>query len=266
MKAITSRSNSAFKRMVRLVDSNRALRTAGMTIVEGTRSLSAMRDAGVVAECLVVAETVSADGDKGAWLDSIPARDRIVLSSALFNALSRVINSQGVMALAPIPSPEAWPAAPESLLLLEGIQNPGNLGSILRTAVAAGIRHVGLSAASASAWAPKVMRAAAGAHFHVCIHEGTDLAARIAGSAARVAATSPYAETSLYDASLVSPVIWLFGSEGDGLSAPLLDGAGMRLRVPMAGATESMNVAATVAVCLFEQVRQQEHARDNSRR
>ena len=203
-----------------------------------------------------MAESSLASGDGGFSSGIIEATEHVVLPDTLFSGLSEVKTTQGVLAVAPVPEPVPWPSAGETLVLLEDIQDPGNLGSIIRSTAAAGIAHVGLSAGCASAWSPKVVRAGMGAHFHVALHEGVDLGAIVGGLKIPVVATTPEAQADLYRADVSGPVAWLFGNEGNGLTEGMLEAANLRLRVPMAAASESLNVAATVAVCLFEQMRQ----------
>src|SRR5262249_12896873 len=134
--------------------------------------------------------------------------------------------------------------------------DPGNLGSILRTAVAAGGTQGFLSRSSGCAWAPQVVRAGMGGHFFVSIYEGVDLAENAPAFSARGIAPAPRAARSLYDLDLRGEVAWLFGNEGAGLSSKAKGMATTEVRIPMPGQAESMNVAAAAAICLFEQVRQ----------
>jgi len=256
MKIIRSRSNSEFQELARLAGSSRQCRARGLTLIEGERLLSALSDSGHSAETLIISESASLDTTRRTRLESFPGKKRIVLADNLFANISQVVNSQGLMGISKIPDPGSWPTGPTTALLLEGIQDPGNLGSIFRTAVAAGIQHVALSPGSAYAWSPKVMRAGMGAHFHLSIHEDADLFLLASGSLAAVAATSPHSDVSLYDTRLSVPITWIFGNEGAGLSPELTATATLRLKVPMAKGAESLNVAAAVAICLFEQTRQ----------
>jgi TrmH family RNA methyltransferase len=131
------------------------------------------------------------------------------------------------------------------------------MGSMLRTAAAAGVKHVFLSKGCVFAWSPKVLRAGQGAHFFLAIHEHAALTEIAGAYLGTVATTDVRTGASLFEVDLRGPVAWIFGSEGAGVSPELARTAGLRLRVPMPGATESPNVAAAAAVCLFEQVRQQ---------
>ena len=140
--------------------------------------------------------------------------------------------------------------------MLEDIQDPGNLGSILRSAAAAGVRHAMLSKRCAQAWSPRVLRAAMGAHFVLNIYEFVDLPDAARAFQGTVVATCTRAPRSVYDVDLTSGIALLFGNEGAGLSCELLAAAHEVVAIPMPGRVESLNVAATVAVCLFERVRQ----------
>jgi TrmH family RNA methyltransferase len=145
-----------------------------------------------------------------------------------------------------------------SAVLLDNLQDPGNVGSILRSAAAAGITQVFCSAGTAFCWSPKVLRAAMGAHFVVQIHENVDLAALIRAAAVPVLATSGYATQRVYDIDLRQPVAWLFGHEGQGVADDLLGLASNQVVIPHLGQIESLNVAACAAVCFFEQLRQKQ--------
>ena len=140
-------------------------------------------------------------------------------------------------------------------LLVDDVQDPGNLGSMLRSAAAAGVVQVLLSKRCAFAWAPKVLRAGQGAHFCVDIHEDVDLAAWAASyraTGADVVATIAAGGTSLYEAPLRKRIALAVGNEGAGLSPDLAAQATQEVTIPMHAGVESLNVAAATAVCLFE--------------
>jgi len=143
-----------------------------------------------------------------------------------------------------------------SAVLLDNLQDPGNVGSILRSAAAAGITQVYCSAGTAFCWSPKVLRAAMGAHFVLDIVENVDLAALVSASQVMTVATSGYASERLYDVDLSVPVAWVFGHEGQGVADDLLSLTSRQVVIPHLGQIESLNVAACAAVCFFEQLRQ----------
>jgi TrmH family RNA methyltransferase len=259
-KRISSRDNALFKRIARLASSARARREQGATLLDGPHLVASYRGAGGVAEALVVSESAYARVETRALFESVPARARGVFSERLFAEIAQVVEPVGLLAVIRTPEPPGPPAGAETCLLLDGIQDPGNLGSILRTAAAAGARHVFLSKGCVFAWSPKVLRAGQGAHFFLAIHERAalgDVAARHRGA---VATTDVRAGVAVFDADLSGPVAWIFGSEGAGVSGELAAAASLRVRIPMSGPVESLNVAAAAAICLFEQVRQQRRA------
>ena len=166
---------------------------------------------------------------------------------------------QGVAILFVIAMPEKRIAATleSDALILDRVQDPGNVGAMLRTAAAAGVKEIYLSEGSAQAWSPKVLRAGMGAHFTLTIYEGADLAVLIGRAEVPVVATSLGATRSLYDADLKTPHAWLFGNEGAGVSDDLLKLCEKdTIIIPQSDGVESLNVAAATAVCLFEQRRQ----------
>jgi TrmH family RNA methyltransferase len=173
-----------------------------------------------------------------------------------------VATPTGIVAVVETPRPAGAPRGMDACVMLEDLQDPGNLGSILRTAVAAGLRQVFLGKGSVFAWSPKVLRAGQGAHFFLTIHEDAPLVALAERFPGTVVATDPRAARSVFDLDLAAaPVAWIFGSEGGGVSARLAAAARAQARIPMPGAAESLNLAAAVAVCLFEQVRQHSSGR-----
>ena len=133
------------------------------------------------------------------------------------------------------------------------------MGSLLRSAQAAGVTQVFCSPHTVYAWSPKVLRAGQGAHFGLTIIEGVELTEVIARLAVPLVATALRGAASVFDTDLARPLAWLFGNEGAGVSDELLARADHRVSIPMPGASESLNVAAAAAVCLFEQVRQRSH-------
>jgi len=142
------------------------------------------------------------------------------------------------------------------VLLLEDIQDPGNVGTLLRSAAAVGAGHVLLSPTCAFAWSPKVLRAAMGAHFALNLVEGADLAAWTARFKGQSVALDGSGETSLYDLELRGKTALLVGNEGAGLSPRLRDAASVRAKIPISKRMESLNAAAAGTVALFETARQ----------
>lgn len=278
MKFITSRDNPTFKELVKLQESSRQRRIAGLTLLDGIHLVEAYFALGEP-EKLVVSETGRENPEIRFLLEKVTKVTQvtkggganreaiaIVLPDALFREVSTVKTATGLMAVVPIPSPEAIPMqkrgeAESFCALLEAIQDPGNVGSILRSAAAAGASDVYLSNGCADAWSPKTLRAAMGAHFLVRIHEGANLAEVARAFRGKVIASILGARKNLYQMRLTDPVAFVFGNEGAGLSDGLLQVAHERITIPMPGGAESLNAAAAAAVCFFERVRQMEMER-----
>ena len=254
MKSIQSKDNPQVKALIKLAGSSRERRRTGTTLLEGEHLVRAYQDSGGTAEMILASESALARPEVRSLFENLAAKSRLVLADALLARVSQLVSSAGLAAVIRTPLPSPAPQGISSCLLLENIQDPGNLGSILRTAVAAGVPHVFLSKNSVFAWSPKVIRAGMGAHFFLSIFEGVDVAEfAFRGS---VVAMEPRARASLYELDLRGPVAWVFGNEGAGLSEGARRLAAHRVRIPMPGPAESLNVAAAVAICLFEQIRQ----------
>lgn len=253
MKAIRSRDNPVYKELLALAGDRRARRQSGRALLDGPHLLQSGLDAGAVFRRLAFSETAAA-GELAAWIRRLPDAPACVLPDALFNALAPVDTPVGVLGVIDIPA--ASHARPENcVVLLENIQDPGNLGAILRVAAAAGADAVHLSQGCCEAWSPKCLRGGQGAHFLLAIHENADLPALARDFGGPVYAASLGATAALFDLDLRGPVGFAFGNEGAGLS-PQLCAAARPFIIPMPGKVESLNVATAAAICLFERVRQ----------
>jgi TrmH family RNA methyltransferase len=258
MKLISSRENPLYKELKYLASSSQARRKAARTLLDGVHLCDAyLQHVGMPSLCVVGASSVQ-HPEVAAILEKCEAAHAgcIELPDALYQALSQVEHGVGLLFLIETPHTAVPATLTQSAVLLDNLQDPGNLGSILRSAAAAGIEHVFCSKGTAFAWSPKVLRAGMGAHFLLNIVENVDLAALLRTVKIPVLATSSHAQTRIYDIDLRQPAIWLFGHEGQGVSEPLLALASRQVSIPHLGRIESLNVAASAAVCFFEQLRQ----------
>lgn len=254
MKTITSKENPTFKAARKLSGSARERRKAGKTLLDGIHLVAAFCQAGGLPEAIMVAASAQDDAEIRDILSKTHPANLVVLADELFREISTVDTPTGISALIAIPLPQE--AGEGCCVLLENIQDPGNLGSILRSAAASGIRRIYLSIGCADAWSPKVLRAGMGAHFHLSIYEGSNLEKAARDFQGTVVATTLIAEKSLFDLNLNGSVAFIIGNEGAGISAQLMDVADSRVTIPMPGAVESLNAAAAAAICFFERVRQ----------
>jgi RNA methyltransferase, TrmH family len=252
LKLIQSRDNPFFKSLKRLAESGRERRKAGRTLLDGVHLVEAYEVAFGVVETLVVAESALLAGEIANYVED---REFVVVADVLMRDLGLVDTPSGLLAVAPMPARSVPPDLHQDAVLLDAVQDPGNVGTLLRTAAAAGVKQVLLAPGCASVWSPKVLRAGQGAHFALSIHEDVDLAEFMADYRGTTVVTCLDGATSLYAAKLDAPLAWVFGAEGQGVSGELIAAAGLRVQIPMPGAVESLNVAAAAAVCLFEMVR-----------
>ena len=255
MDIITSSQNALVKQLVRLADSARERRQTGLTLLDGSHLLSALLDAGQAPQQVMVAAEREQDAEIAgivARLDQEPQR----MSAALFSRFTDLKTPSSIVATYAIP--QLQPVEPSFGLWLDEVQDPGNVGSILRSAAAAGVDCVYLSPGCADPWSPKVLRAGMGAHFVLRIVVNADLPALAANWPGDLVVTALQGAQSLYLCPWQQPVTFIFGNEGSGVSAELLAAARHRVAIPMPGQVESLNVAAAAAICLFEQVRRRQ--------
>lgn len=252
MKLIQSRDNAFYKSLKRLAESGRERRKTGRTLLDGVHLVEAWETRYGPVETLVVGESAVTGGEIAAF---VAGRECTLLSDALLRDLGLVDTPSGLLAVVAMPDRTSAVDLERDAVLLDGVQDPGNVGTLLRTAAAAGIRQVLLSPGCAAAWSPKVLRAGQGAQFVLDIHEEADLAAFVADYRGTVAVTCLDGAGSLYEAQWQGPLAWIFGAEGLGVRRELIAAADLRIRIPMPGAVESLNVGAAAAVCLFEALR-----------
>ncbi|MDR2689216.1 MAG: RNA methyltransferase [Azoarcus sp.] len=262
MLEITSRDNPRIKLLAALVDDARARREHGQTVLDGIHLLDCALNAHVPLLEVCVSASARAHPEVAALLARLPAGTAtMTVPDALFARISPVDTPVGILARMTTPSvlpTSGWISGNDtSLVVLDAVQDPGNLGTILRTVAAVGIGTVWLTPGCARAWSPRVLRAGMGAHFRLEIAEQVDAAERLLSHTGKVIATALMTEgKDIYALDLIPPAVWLFGGEGQGISPMLRARATDTVTIPMASGIESLNVGAAVAVCLFEQQRQ----------
>ncbi|MEO8411006.1 MAG: RNA methyltransferase [Propionivibrio sp.] len=257
MKLLASRHNPHFKALKKLVSSGRERHQTGLAVLDGMHLLAAYAQHGGAPDEIVVSEHGQAQREIAVYLENISPGTRITaLTNELFGDVATVETPSGIMAIIKQPRCASAPDDLADSVVLDGIQDAGNVGSIMRSAAAAGFRQVLLSGDCAQAWSPKTLRAAMGAHFQLAIHEDCDLIAFLRDYRGQAIRTELDTTTSLYALDLGQPLAWVFGNEGQGIRAGVAATIARSVRIPMPGGSESLNVAAAAAVCLFETVRQ----------
>lgn len=242
---IHSRENALFKDLRRLAHEGNAYRKQGRVWLEGDHLCRAALQRGLQPALAVFAQSCW-DRVHAQW-EALPARI-VLLPDALMHALAS-LESPAPMAfvLELPPTPALEPTMPS--VVLDRLQDPGNVGSILRCAAAFGFRQVIALKGTAALWSPKVLRAGMGAHFALRLLEAQEPAV-LDGLQVPLLATSSHQGEWLHRAQLPWPCAWLLGHEGQGVAPALLQRAGRLLRIAQPGGEESLNVAAAAAICL----------------
>lgn len=257
MRHVTSRQNPRLEEAVRLFTSARDRRKAGRCVLEGEHLVAVYSERHGAPESIVVTDDALARPGVRALAERHPDRT-LVVGAKLLTEMTALPAEVGMLAVVPTLRP-ASTVPGDFCLLLDDVQDPGNVGSMLRSAAAAGVAQAILSKHCAFAWSPKVLRAGQGAQLCLDIHEDVDLpawAAAFRAEGGEVVAAVAAGGTSLYEARLAGRVALAIGNEGAGLAPALLAEATQRVTIPMPGGMESLNAAAAAAVCVFECVRQ----------
>ena len=252
-KHIISRDNILFKQLKKLAESSRERRKLGETLLDGAHLVNTYLEVFGEPKLLVIAEGQST-AEVSHLIQQLADIPTVMFPTLMFAELSPVASPTGIIAL--VKTPVIEPVAdPKFTLMLEDIQDPGNLGSMLRTAAAAGVEAVYLSEGCTEAWSPKALRGGQGAQFVLPIVERANLLDVASNFAGNVLATTLRGE-SLYDLDLSQPTAIAIGNEGSGLSDAMIKASTHPVIIPIAAGVESLNAAAAASVCLFERVRQ----------
>jgi RNA methyltransferase, TrmH family len=250
VQAIHSRDNPLLVRLRKLAGDPGGYRKLGEIWLEGDHLCSAFLQRGGAPRQAVVTE---AAWEEPRWRELAGRAPAVaVVPQALMAGLSTLESPPPLGFVVP------WTGAGElaqglPTVVLERLQDAGNVGTILRSASAFGFTQIVAMKGTAALWSPKVLRAGMGAHFALSMVEGIE---SVADLGVPLLATSSHAAQSLHEAALPWPCAWVLGHEGQGVSAALAASCGLMLRIPQPGGEESLNVAAAAAVCLYESARQ----------
>ena len=245
---ITARDNPLLQRIRKLAGDPGAYRKQGQVWLEGDHLISAALKRSVALDELVFAESAWMERvDWRAWAAS--AKRVLRVPDALFKTLSGLESPARIGALWATPASPMIDSAAASLVL-DRLQDAGNVGSILRSAAAFGVRQVLAIKGTAALWSPKVLRAGMGAHFGLKLIEGLSPDV-LAALQVPLLATSSHGGLLLGQAKLPHPCAWVLGHEGQGIDEALMARCAHTVRIPQPGGEESLNVAAAAAVCLF---------------
>jgi TrmH family RNA methyltransferase len=232
-------------------------RRAARFLAEGPNLVEAALRRGLVSE-------VFATEAAAARFESLLTATQVELvTERAAKALSDTVTPVGLVAVCSVPQTslnDVLAGSPRLLAVAADISEPGNAGTLIRVADAMGADAVVLAGHSVDPYNGKCLRASAGSIFSIPVVSETDAAAAVSAmgeAGLAVLATTVDGEISLEDADLAAPTAWVFGPEAHGLPAELADAATHRVRIPMPGNAESLNVASAAAICLYQSARRQ---------
>lgn len=271
---VRSSNNVQFKRLKGILRSTKMQRANGLAIIEGVRMAEAAIMANATIEKWIISENVITDKRFAHFLELIRYKCRfdlldpdrvLILDRALFLLISNLKTPEGILGIFRPPVLHLPSSLENNAIILDRLQDAGNTGSILRTAAAVGVRHVIALSGNAKLWSSKVMRAAMGAHFYLHLYEDISFDEVIniikipcfVTTAEKISCRSgKLSPSSLFLSDVKCDAVWVFGNEGSGVSSEWYKHADQLINVPQSLYVESLNVASSVAVCLFEQKRQ----------
>ena len=258
MQVITSKDNEVIKSIRKLKD-KKYREIENKYIVEGIKLIEeAIEEKAKIDTVVVCEDCVENDTIEQKLLYEIAKYNCVYVSEKVFNAVTEVTNPQGILAVVNKENKESDINYDEDVIVvLDGIQDPGNLGTILRTVDSVGLSQIVVSNKTADAYNPKVVRSTMGAIYRVKVIESNDLVKtlkEIKKHKYKVLATSLDTKESLYDVDFKKKVI-VIGNEANGVSKEILEIADEKIKIPMLGKTESLNASVATGVILYEYVR-----------
>ncbi|WP_180076799.1 RNA methyltransferase [Acinetobacter sp. YH12251] len=253
---LESKDNPKIKHLRGLIEQNAYRKKQGQTVLEGTHLVLSWLDSKRPIKSIFTTEQAINHAD----FDRIAEQYQgavFILSESLYKDISTLGTSIACLAIVDLPSSSEALNFSEDTLILDNIQDPGNVGTLVRSAAAAGIEQVVCTKGSASLWSPRVLRAGMGAHFSLNTFENIALEDILTKFKIPVYATSSHQSENLYSKNLRKQCVWILGNEGQGVSEYALQHA-EAVAIPQPGGQESLNVAIAGSICFFEMVRQRQ--------
>lgn len=261
LQMIQSKDNPKIKHLRGLLEQSSLRKKHQQTVLEGAHLLDSYLQSGLPLDDITVITTddglqhPSHEAVLSQLDEMMPQFNLLMVTPAIYQSLTLLGHSAALMTIIPIPQHDKqhWQTQ-QDVLVLDNVQDPGNVGTLLRSAAAVGCNQVMTTTGTASLWSPKVLRAAMGAHFSLHLYEGI-IPMVITQQFERVFATSSHEAASIYTCDLREPCAWVLGNEGQGVQSLLLESA-KKVSIPQPGGQESLNVAIAGSICLFETMRQ----------
>lgn len=253
---ITSKDNPTIKHISALLTQHRARKKSGQTVIEGVHLLDAYLKQGFIPPKIILSQSALSHAQVADLLTSLPKNNLIVITDTLYKQIRTLGDGVDVMALIDITAPILGEVS-EDCVILDGLQDAGNIGTLLRTASAVGIRTIITTPNTAHLWSPKCLRAGMGAHFSLQIFEQVPYDEILHKVKTPLYATSSHTDTVIYRHDLTKSVAWVLGHEGQGVSDVFLQQA-TPIALPQPSGQESLNVGVAGSLCFYEMLRQRQ--------
>ncbi len=264
LRRLESPQNPIIRQALKVRDRRPGRRGAAF-LVEGPNLVASALEAGAGLGSVFVTEGFRSKRAPRAMLNSIARRggELYEVSEKILRRLAETETPQGIAAVAslrPASLEEIRPDGP--IVVLDAVQDPGNVGTIIRTSDAAGASAVVVLGGTCDPFMPKALRASAGSIFNIPLVYAArkELPGELRRRGIGMVVTASDAETSVFDAELRGPLAIVFGNEARGVGRELREAADIEIRIPVRGGAESLNVASSAAVCLYEVLRRKKGA------
>ncbi|MFT4021316.1 MAG: RNA methyltransferase [Acinetobacter sp.] len=253
---LASKDNAKIKHLRALIEQNQYRKKQQQTVLEGTHlCLAWLQSQQNIVSIFTTEQALEhPDFEK---IQALYQGQIFVISEVLYRDLSALGTTLACLAVIDQPRSSQTVNFKADTLILDNIQDPGNVGTLLRSAAAANVKQILCTKGVASLWSPRVLRAGMGAHFALQCFENVNLEQVLTQFNIPVYATSSHRSESLYSQDLTQPCVWILGNEGQGVSEYALEYA-QSITIPQPGGQESLNVAIAGSICLFEMVRQRQ--------
>ena len=243
MTVLTSKENPKVKHWAKLASDARYRKSEGRALLEGPHLVTAWRQTRAKAAAIIVTEQALEKKE----ISDLAGMTPILVSEGVFGSIVEADNPPGIAAEIEIPKGKAKEGS--DVVFLEGVQDPSNVGAIIRSAAAFGIGEVVLDQACADPWSPRALRAGMGGHFSLAIRQAARL--DVAGFDGTLLCTVVKGGAPLREMKLQGRLGWIFGGEGRGISPELEKQTRLKVTIPIAPGSESLNVAAAAAICFY---------------
>ncbi|MEB3766261.1 RNA methyltransferase [Acinetobacter sp. MD2] len=251
---IASKDNPKIKHLRALIEQNQYRKKHQQTVLEGTHLTLAWLQTQQPIVSIFTTEAALAHPDFEQIQEQYTGHI-FVISEVLYKDLSGLGTSLACLTIIDLPRSSHALQFDVDTLILDNVQDPGNVGTLLRSAAAANVKQIVCTHGVAALWSPRVLRAGMGAHFSLHCYENVDLAQILPKFQIPVFVTSSHEPESIYKQDLTHACAWILGNEGQGASETALTHA-KAVTIPQPGGQESLNVAIAGSICLFEMSRQ----------